>query len=165
MDQQLLARVLGKLRFSADLPESMLEGLAAYALLRNFPAGSILFREGAANDELMIISVGRVALDVHMPDRGDVRILSLGPGELLAWSALLADGRMTTSATALEDTQVVVVSANEVANLCGVNRDFGYFFMRRVACALAERLMATRWQLLHLAKDSPNAITLVPKGP
>jgi CRP/FNR family cyclic AMP-dependent transcriptional regulator len=101
MDQQLLAQALGKLRFSAALPENVLEGLAQYAQLRKFLAGTTVFREGDLNDDLMIISVGRVTLEMHVPDRGDVRILSLGPGELLAWSALLADGRMTTSATAL----------------------------------------------------------------
>ncbi len=165
MDQQLLAQVLGKLRFSAALPENVLEGLAKYAQLRNFAAGTILFREGDVSDDLMIISTGRVTLDVHVAEHGQVQILSLGPGELLAWSALLGSGRMSTSATAVEDTQVAVISANEVSNLCGINRDFGYFFMRRVACALAERLMGTRWQLVHLAKDADREVPLEPKSP
>ena len=102
MNQQTLAQVLGKLRFSAALPAEAVGLLAAAASLRGFPAGTELFRENSQNNELMIISIGRVALDMYVPGRGNVRLLSLGPGDVVAWSALLSGGRMTTSATALE---------------------------------------------------------------
>jgi CRP/FNR family transcriptional regulator, cyclic AMP receptor protein len=160
MDKQVLAQVLAKLRFSSSLPEEVLDRLASFAVLRGFPAGTTIFREGDICDSLLIISIGRIALDMHVPARGITRILSLGPGDLVAWSALLGDGRMTTSAVALEDTQVVAISANEVSSACAINRDFGYSFMRRLACALAERLQATRLQLLDLFADSPPQISL-----
>ena len=164
MERQVLAQVLGKLRFSAPLPEAALDRLVSFATLCGFPAGTTIFREGDRNDRLLIITVGRVALDMSVPARGDTRILTLGPGDLVAWSALLGDGRMTTSAVALEDTQVVAISAQEVLSACGVNHDFGYSLMRRVADALAERLQATRLQLLDLFADSAPVIPLETKG-
>src|SRR6516225_4667702 len=100
MNRATLANVLGALRFSAPLPEEALARLAAFATLRGYPAGTMIFREGQRHDELMIITIGRIALDMHVPARGETRILSLGPGDLVAWSALLDDGRMTTSAVA-----------------------------------------------------------------
>jgi CRP/FNR family cyclic AMP-dependent transcriptional regulator len=154
VDTHTLANVLGKLQFSESLPDEMLARVAALATIRRFPAAALLFREGAENDQLMIITSGRVALDMQVPRRGEVRILSLEPGDMVAWSALLGGGRMTTSAVALEDTEVVAIRAADALALCQSDPAFGYQLMRRVARALANRLVATRLQLLDLFADT-----------
>lgn len=150
MDKQTLAKVLAKLHFTAQFPEDVQARLASSATGHRFPAGAVLFREKAPNDQLMIIFTGRVALDMHVPDRGDIRILKLEPGDVLGWSALLGGGRMTTSAVALEDTQVVSFSGPALQAACESNHSFGYFLMNKVATSLAERLLVTRLQLLDL---------------
>ncbi len=137
--------------------------LAAAASLRGFPGGTELFHENSQNNELMIISIGRVALDMYVPGRGNVRILSLGPGDVVAWSALLGGGRMTTSATALEDTQIVAIAADVILSVCESNHTFGYQLMRRVASSLGERLLATRLQLLDLFSESSPATPWEPQ--
>ncbi len=153
-----LVPVLEKLRFSAALPPGVLNRLAALATLVGYPSGTILFREGTEHEELMIIAIGRVALDMHVPGRGEVRILSLGSGDMVAWSALLGGGRMTTSAVALEDTQVVSIRAADVLALCQSDAEIGYHVMANLAHALANRLVATRLQLLDLfAETAPAA--------
>lgn len=162
MDTQTMANVLGKLQFSAALPEQAIQNIAALAELRGIAANTLLFREGAQNDQLMIITIGRVALDMQVPGRGEVRIMSLGPGDIVAWSALIGGGRMTTSAVAMEDTQLVVVRASDALALCESEPAFGYHLMRQVAHALANRLVATRLQLLDLFADS---VPVGPQGP
>jgi CRP/FNR family transcriptional regulator, cyclic AMP receptor protein len=97
----------------------------------------------------MIICSGRVALDLHVPGHGSVQLLQLGPGELLGWSALLG-GRMTTTATAVEGTTLVAVSAAELLTTCEIDHSFGYWLMRRLAGSLAGRLTDTRKQLVDL---------------
>ncbi len=158
VDTQVLANVLGKLRFSETLPEHVLQQTAGLAAMRGVPAGTVLFREGALNDQWMIIAIGRVALEMRVPGRGDVRIMSLGPGDLVAWSALLGGGRMTTSAIALEDTQVVCMQAASMLALCESDAVIGYHLMREVAYALANRLVATRLQLLDLFAETAPAV-------
>jgi CRP-like cAMP-binding protein len=160
MESRSLVQVLAKLRFSAPLPQDVLEKLAAAAVLVGFPSGATLFREGSPNDRLMIVAVGRVALDMRVPGRREVRILTLGPGDMVAWSSLLGEGRMTTSATAAEDTQVVSVPAADIAALCEANHTFGYYLMQRLSYALADRLVATRLQLLDLFSESEPATSL-----
>lgn len=162
MDTQTLANVLGKLRFSEALPDQVIDRVAALAALRGFPADTLLFREGSQNDQLMIISVGRVALDMQVPGRGGVRIMSLGPGDMVAWSALLGGGSMTTSAVALEDTQIVAIRAADALSLCQSDPAFGYHLMRQVAQALANRLVATRLQLLDLFADTAPVVSQGP---
>lgn len=150
MSTATLCNVLGQLRFTATLPPRALEQLAGLAELRGFPAGTTLFGEGSRNPHLYLVAVGSVALDMRVPARGATRLLTVGPGELLAWSALLGGGPMTSSATALEDTQVVAFDGRRLAALCEADAEVGFQVMRRVAIGLSERLVATRLQLLDL---------------
>jgi CRP-like cAMP-binding protein len=99
---------------------------------------------------MFLVESGHVALDMHVPGRGPVRILTVGEGELLGWSALLQDGPMTCAATALESTRLIAIPGAGLAALCEANQEIGYRVMRQMARALAQRLVATRLQLLDL---------------
>lgn len=165
MDTKQLAYVLQELRFSADLPQEVLEQLAAESTMQRMSAGAVVFREGGKNDDLYLIRSGRLALEMNVPGRGAVRILTLGPGEMVGWSSLLDQGKMTASAVAVEDTELVVAPAGKLRELSDANRDFGFHLMRQMADALSKRLVATRLQLLDLFADAPAAIPASwPKG-
>lgn len=159
-EQDNVTSVLETLQFSASLSDAHLEELAAMGVVREFPTGAVLFHENSLNDELMIVISGSVALEINVAGRGNVRILSLGPGEMVAWSAILGGGRMTTSAVAQQDSQVVAISARKVLARCESDHAFGYHIMRRVADSLANRLVATRLQLLDVFGAEPPQIPL-----
>ena len=163
MDKKVLTQVLRKLRFTAELPDPVLEHLAAAASVRGYRRGTRLFQEKRENDRLMIIWLGSVALDIQVPGREAVRILTAGQGDVIGWSALLGNGKMTTSATALEDTQVVAFTAAELQAACESNHSFGYFLMNKVAVSLAERLLDTRKQLIDMITFD-QAVNLQPKS-
>src|SRR6478672_7358200 len=132
MDKKVLAQVLRKLRFTAELPDAVLERLAAAATVRGYPRGTHLFHEKHESRQLMVVWLGRVALDMQVPGREAIRILTAEPGDVIGWSALLGNGKMTTSATALEDTQVVAFTSTELQAACESNHSFGYFLMNKV---------------------------------
>ena len=154
METNQLKFILEELRFSAALPADAVEQIAAGASLQRLAAGEFLFREGRANHNLYLVRRGLVALEMQVPQRGAVRILTVGPGEMVGWSALLDQGRMTASAIAIEDTEVVVSPADRLQELCATNAEFGYHLMRQMADALSKRLVATRLQLLDLFADT-----------
>lgn len=140
--------------FLKELCQEDLEKVAAIATVEERHAGTILFREGAISDRLFLIVAGSVALDMHIPRRGQVRILTVGPGEILAWSAVLTDQRMTAMATVVEDLRFVSIPGQGLRALCEADKDVGYAVMRRMAVALARRLLATRLQLLDLFMET-----------
>lgn len=142
--------LLGQLPFSARLSPAAVAKLARLVVLRDFPAGAVLFTEGATHPWVYLIAAGDVGLEMCVPARGCSRILTLGPGDLLVWSALLGSGRMTATAVALTPTRVLAVPAQALRDLCEQDHDFGYEWMRATAEALAKRLVATRLQLLDL---------------
>lgn len=154
MTASLYRPCLEQLRFTAELPSAMLDALANLASLRQFAAGATLFHEGARHEALYLLCRGRVALEMGAAGRGAVRILSLGPGDVIGWSALLGDGPMTASAVALEPCEVLAIPGGELLALCEADHDAGYALMRQMATALSRRLLATRLQLLDLFGDT-----------
>lgn len=145
---------LKKMQFTADLSPAALEQLAVIAAPKTYPLGAVLFREGAAHDSLYLLASGRVGLEMRVPGRGAVRILSLGPGDILGWSPLLSAGPMTATAVALEPCVAVAIPGRDLLSLCQSNHELGCQLMRRMAEALSRRLLATRLQLLDLFSDT-----------
>ena len=131
-----------------------LEKVARLATVESRCAGTVLFREGMISNRLFLIGQGSVALDMNVPRRVKVRILTIGPAEILGWSALLTDQRMTAMATVVEDVTLVSIPGEELKALCDSDHDVGYAVMRKMAVALAHRLLATRLQLLDLFSET-----------
>jgi CRP-like cAMP-binding protein len=142
--------LLGEMSFARGLPARAMEALATMAELQTVAQRGILFHEGAQCQDLFLVQSGFFTLDVHVPARGRVTILTVGPGELLAWSALLGEGSMTATATAVEESRVLTLPGDKLRTLCNVDHEFGYSLMRHLSIALSRRLLATRLQLLDL---------------
>lgn len=159
MDQSELRRVLREMRFGSPLSDATSAKLAALLSYLEIPAQTVIFGESTENLQLYLIVEGEVALEMCVPARGCTRILTLGSGDLLAWSSLLGEGRMTAGAHTLTDTKMLVADAKAVHNLCNVDHDFGYEFFRGVAISLSKRLVATRLQLLDLYGEASAART------
>lgn len=112
--------------------------------------GEFLFREGQTNPMIYVMLEGQLDLVMQVRHRGSQRILSLGKGDLVAWSALLGSGVMTCSALCIRDARLVAIDARVIMDRMERDHEFGYHFMRWIAIALSGRLTATRLQLLDL---------------
>lgn len=130
--------------------EEHLAQLAAIAECVDLPAQTVIFREGEAATDVYLIVEGSVSLDVCAPSVGCRRILTVGEGELLGWSPVLEQERLTATARALTSTRAVKINGRQTLTLCEHDPRFGYEFMKRAALALAKRLSATRLQLLNV---------------
>lgn len=138
------------LSFLHGLTDRHLQQLANLGLLQQYSAGSRLFQEKSPHHTFYLVVEGSVALDIHLPRRRHKRILTIGTGEMLAWSAILSDGRMTTSAVTLTPTQLIAWPAESLMQLCQSDHEIGFMFMQQIAQALSKRLTATRLQLLDM---------------
>jgi CRP-like cAMP-binding protein len=132
------------------LNESQLERLASLGRPAKFDADATIFREGDLHDRVYLILQGRVRLEMNVPGRGRMPILSLGGGDLLAFSPLVGAEAMTATAVATEPTESLRFDAAEIRDLCERDHEFGFLLMRELSVALARRLIATRLQLLDL---------------
>jgi CRP-like cAMP-binding protein len=137
-----------------DLDAAERAAIADLARVEHVPAGTTLFRESDPADDLRFLVEGRVSLGMRFGGRGEVVILSLGPGELLGWSALLG-GSWTATARAVERSTLLRLPGAELSALCEREHDIGYGLMKRLFAAMARRLHDTRLQLLDMFGKEP----------
>ncbi|MDA1052147.1 MAG: cyclic nucleotide-binding domain-containing protein [Planctomycetota bacterium] len=138
------------IQFLRDLPAELIDQLAGIAQVAEFPAGTVIFRQGDAASTLYFVVEGNVSLEICAPGVGCKRILTVGPGELLGWSPVLEHSRLTATARTISAVQAIALSGPQVLAICEQNPRLGYEFMKRAALALAKRLNATRLQLLDV---------------
>jgi CRP-like cAMP-binding protein len=145
---------LARMALTRGMSASSIQQLSQIGQCKSYPAGRLIFNESEYHDRLHILCSGMVTLGMRVPNHGVEMILTLGDGEFLAWSALLADGIMTTSAVVTKDTTAIEFSTHDLKVLCEQNYELGYHVMHQVAISLSRRLLATRLQLLDLFRDS-----------
>lgn len=148
-----LSDELSCLPLTEGMPLAAVERLSHIAQKRAYPAGRVLFNEADQHNRFYILSCGLVSLEMRVPGHGMQKILTLGRGDILAWSGLLSNGFMTTSAVVTEATVAIEFATDGLRELCEQDHEIGYHVMRQVAVSLAMRLLATRLQLLDLFRD------------
>ena len=143
--------------FGTDIPAEARAVLGELARLRRYEAGEVIFREGEEATAFGIVRSGRVALTVLVPERGEVTILTVEPGDIISWSAVTAPFRSTSTGTALEPVEVVEFEGAALRGLLRSDCRLASVVYPRMLQAVARRLMATREQLLDLfaSQDSP----------
>ena len=150
MNDADIVALMREINFLDEVSDENMAALAAITRLVEFPEAQVLFREGDVTDDIYIVVDGQVSLEICASGVGCRRIMTVSSGELLGWSPLLEQARLTATARTIAPTSALQISANQILTLCEHNPRFGYEFMRRMALALAKRLSAARIQLLNV---------------
>ena len=124
--------------------------LTELAVLSAWPEQAVLFRERESHERFYWIQAGRVRLEMSGKRGGNTAMLTIASGDLLAWSALVGDRRMTATATTIEPTSLFAFEAAAFLQLCNEHPEIGYRVMQAVARRVSQRLTATRLQMLDL---------------
>jgi CRP-like cAMP-binding protein len=141
--------ILKRLSMFGSLGEAALAAIAALAVTERKPAGTILFRESDPSVDAWFVLEGRVSLSMRLGDPRDLTVLSLGPGELVGWSALL-EGRRVATGRVTEAAVLLRLPGRALLALCEADHHVGYAVMKELAVVLAQRLHDTRLQLMDM---------------
>jgi CRP-like cAMP-binding protein len=112
--------------------------------------GDILLREGSPTAGLGIVRSGRIALRVQVPGRGSTTVLTVEAGDVYGWSAVVPPYRATSTAIAIEPSEVLVCEARALRDALDEDEDLAAALYPRILQAVARRLEATRLQLLDV---------------
>lgn len=148
-------QVLAKHPFFDGLDPHFLEIISKTAMTAEYGEGQLIFREGDPANRLFLIRQGKVSVEVPTPNRGSVVIETLGENDILGWSWIVPPYRKRFDARALEPTRAVVVDAKLLRSQCEEDPVFGYAVMKRVLDMVAQRLQATRLQLIDVYSVNP----------
>ena len=95
-----------------------------------------------------LIRSGSVALDLHVPGAGQLIVETLGMGDALGWSWLVAPYISTLGAVTVQPTEAFHFDGPAVRALCDADPQLGYELTRRFLAVAANRLQASRARLL-----------------
>jgi CRP-like cAMP-binding protein len=116
-----------------------------------YDAGAVVLREGLDTPFLGAILEGRVALRLRVPERGDrLTIVTVEPGELLGWSAVVPPYRATVDAVATERTRLLAVDAPALRERLASDHDLAAELLPLVLESVSDRLSASWQQLLDM---------------
>jgi hypothetical protein len=101
-------KLLRRIAIFAQLPEPVLEGLAAGATAISVAAEGVVVSRGEIGNHFYAIAAGKAAVDL---DDGTTR--ELGPGDFFGEIALLRDVTRTATVRALEPLQLFAVEREE----------------------------------------------------
>jgi len=145
-----LAESLAYVWLTSALDEPALGKLADLGQIVDVAPSEAILREGELNDTLAIVLEGRVALRVRVPERGQVTILTVEPGDVVGWSAIVPPYRATSSAVALSPSRLARFEGPALRQALIDDEHLATQFYPVLLAAVARRLDGTRLQLLDL---------------
>jgi len=149
-DPALAVAALDHTWFGARLGPEAQARLAALATHREAAPGSELVREGELCKDLSIVLKGRVALRMLVPERGMVTILTVEPGDIVGWSALVPPHRAMSTAVVVEAAELLTLDGESLRSSLRADHALAASVYPRVLQAVGRRLEGTRLQLLDL---------------
>jgi CRP/FNR family transcriptional regulator, cyclic AMP receptor protein len=140
------------------LQHEIFQGLAAdyLALLADcatpveFPAGSLIFRQGEAANRFYLIRHGKVTVEISAPGKGAITIATLTDQDVLGWSWLFPPYRWLFDARAVATTAAIALDGWCLRGKCEADPALGYELMKRFSAVMLESWQAAQLQLLDL---------------
>jgi CRP/FNR family cyclic AMP-dependent transcriptional regulator len=142
--------LVGAHPFAAGLNAEHLALVAGCAHNVSLDAGAMLCMEGASADTFYLLRRGQVSIEVHQAGRGPIVIETVGPGDAVGWSWLVAPYRWTFDARALQPVGALAIDGACLRAKSLEDSALGFALLSRVTQELLERLQATRVRLLDL---------------
>ena len=104
---------------------------------RDFPRGTVLFREGDAGSEMFVVQRGQVSISARV---GAVeKVLStMGQGEFFGEMSILNRAPRSATAVCVEDCQLLVVDARTFEAMVRANSEIAVRMIQKLAERLAE---------------------------
>ncbi len=147
-DQASLIAVLNSTRFAAGLAPDVQARLAALSRMITAEAGEELFREGDESGGLGIVIGGRIALRTYVGERGDLTILTVEPGDIYLWSAIVPPYRATSTGVVIEALEAITFPGPALRAALREDAGLAQAIYPRVLIAVERRLNATHAQLM-----------------
>jgi CRP-like cAMP-binding protein len=137
------------------LPPAVRARLNGLGTMLAYEPGDEILRAGAPAPFLAVIERGRVALRLRVPERGRVTIVTVEPGELLGWSAVVPPYRATVDAVATEPTRLIAYDAAGLRERLAAECELAAALLPLVLESVSERLSASWDQLLDVFRTQP----------
>ena len=136
--------------FLRGLDNELIASIAGCGKNVVFQPDEYIFREGDQAQQFYLVKTGLVALEIHMPGRGEISFLTVKGDEILGYSSLVEPHRCLYDARAVESVRAVAFDHHCLLEKCESNHQVGYEILKRAMTGLTQRLHAARLQSANL---------------
>jgi CRP/FNR family cyclic AMP-dependent transcriptional regulator len=112
---------------------------------REFPAGTVLFREGEPGREMYVVQQGKVTISKRVGDVEKI-LSSLGPGEFLGEMSILNNKPRSATATCTDRSRLLVLDAKTFETMVRSSAEIAIRMIKK----LADRLQEANEQIENL---------------
>jgi CRP/FNR family transcriptional regulator, cyclic AMP receptor protein len=147
-----LSKILRTHAFLNELDEQHIKQIVGCASNVVFKENDYIFREGEEAKRFYLIRTGKVALEINGREKGRIRVLTLGPGQILGWSWIVLPYRWHFDAQVIENVRAISLDGECLRKKFDEDPKLGYEMMKRFTQILEQRLNVTRIQLMDMYK-------------
>lgn len=155
MNGESVANILAKQPFFRAMDRAQIQTLAGCAQEVTFDKGDAVLRQGDYARRVYVILEGTVAIQIYGPQREGILIQTVGENEVLGWSWLIPPYKWHFDAYVLEPVRAIAIDAACLRGKMETDHSLGYELLKRVVDVMAQRLHATRFQLLDIYGKRP----------
>jgi CRP/FNR family transcriptional regulator, cyclic AMP receptor protein len=119
---------------------------------REFPQGTVLFREGEPGKEMFVLQSGKIAISKRVREQEKV-LATLGPGEFFGEMSIIANRPRNATAVVAEDAKVLVIDPKTFEGMIRGNSEIAVRMIKK----LAERLSEADAQIENLLISDPSS--------
>ena len=152
--ERVSADDLGRLRLFAGLEGSTIEGLADRAVRQRLRDGAVLYERGSPARSLFLVVHGTLVLRAVDGEHMTI-VQSVGPEDVLGWSALRDDPHWLTTASATGAVELISIPLAAILDVIEAGGPSARQLAQRLFGVGAAHLEATR---LHLQRPASEAI-------
>jgi CRP-like cAMP-binding protein len=145
-----IVKRLGRHPFLCGLTRDQLALLNDCALPAQFKAGQIIFREGEKAKLFYLIEKGKVVLESKAEFGEPVVIDTIGAGDLLGWSWMMAPYKWRFTARTVEPTEVIYFAGTILRDYCERDHSLGFELHRRLSAVMMKTLQAACRRMLAM---------------
>lgn len=132
------AELLARVPLFADLSKPELDRIAQVAVLRHYPAGSVILREGDAGDTCYVMRTGRARILREHSDGRAITLTNVGPGEIFGELAMFGGEVRSATVETLEYVEAVAILADDLKRLLSEHPDISVKLLEALAKKLRQ---------------------------
>ena len=104
---------------------------------KEFPKGTVLFRDGDPGKEMYVLQSGKVAISKRVRDVEKV-LATLGPGEFFGEMAIISNKPRNATATVSQDARLLIIDPKTFEGMIRGNGEIAVRMIKKLADRLSE---------------------------
>jgi CRP/FNR family transcriptional regulator len=132
------AELLRGVPLFAELSEPDLQKIARVAVPRNYPAGTIILREGDPGDTCYVLEQGQARVTRQHPDGRTITLTNVGTGEIFGELAMFGGEVRSATVEAVDDVRAVAILAGDLKRLLSDHPEIAVKLLTALGAKLRE---------------------------